>query len=337
MIGDWTWGEPAWLWALALLPALAWWRWTYGRFTVWVVPYSAAWHPGAFVGPRRRRWLSTAATAAGVVLIVLALARPQRVQEQWLTKTRGYDIMLAIDLSSSMSTVDHVRNGERLSRFEAIKPVIRGFIERRPFDRIGVVVFAGRAYTLSPLTFDHAWLARQIDRIRLGLIEDGTALGDGVVLALERLAQPGRERNGRREGGFVVLITDGVNTAGMFTPKEARTLAEKRGVPVYTISAGRDGWIQVPYQNVFGRTAYRSEKAEVDEVELWMMAAGTDGQFFRGYDARTLVRAFNAISGARKIEFESRRRVLTAELFPWLAGPALVLLLGAAMLRRSIR
>jgi len=324
--------DPVWLLALFAVPAAYWlrrWRTT----PVFLVPFAAAWHrPAIRPAPR---WPFLIA-AAGLALLIVALARPQRVQERWVTKTKGYDIMLAIDLSRSMLTEDYKRHGEPLNRFEAVKPVIRAFIECRPDDRIGVVLFAGRAYTLSPLTFDHAWLARQLDRIRVGMIEDGTALGDGVMVALQRLEQPDRKIDGKRRGACVVLITDGVNNTGLFTPKEARTVAAARGVPVYTISAGRRGWAPVPYVDEEGRKRYRQEPAELDEEELWMMALGTRGRFFRGRDSGTLVGAFNAISSETKIEFQSRRYVLTAELFPWLAVPGAVLLVIAAVMARPM-
>lgn len=242
--------------------------------------------------------------------------------------------MLAIDLSSSMLAEDYKREGKRINRFEAIKPIIQAFIEHRPKDRIGVVLFAGRAYTLSPLTFDHDWLTRQIERVRIGMIEDGTALGDAVVVALERVAQPERQVGTKRMGAFVILLTDGVSNAGVFTPKEARQLAEKRGVPVFTISAGRQGMVPVPYVDAAGQKAYRQQRSEIDEEALWLMALATGGKFFRGHDARTLVGAFNAINQTQTIEFRSRRYLLTAELFPWLAIPGLACCAFGAFLAR---
>jgi Ca-activated chloride channel homolog len=324
--------DPVWIVALLLLPAAYWLR-RWRAMPVFLVPFAAAWHRPTML--RESTWPQLAALA-GFILFVVALARPQRVQERWVTQTRGYDIMLVVDLSKSMLTEDYERRGERMNRFDAIKPVIRAFIERRPNDRIGVVLFSGRAYTLSPLTFDHEWLARQLDRVRVGMIEDGTAIGDGIVVALQRLEQPERMLAGKRQGAFIVLITDGVNNTGLFAPKEARTMAAARGVPVYAISAGRTGWVPVPYLDETGQKKYRQERSELDEEELWMMAMGTRGQFFRGYDSRTLVGAFNAISGEKKIEFQSRRYVLTAELFPWLAVPGAILLIFAAIAARPI-
>jgi Ca-activated chloride channel family protein len=324
--------DPIWLLALLVLPVAYWVR-QCRTTTVFLVPFAAAWHRPTV--SRDSRWPAVFAVS-GFALCILALARPQRVNERWVTNTRGYDIMLVLDLSKSMLTEDYALNGERMNRFDAVKPLIRAFIECRPNDRIGIVLFAGRAYTLSPLTFDHDWLARQLDRIRVGMIEDGTALGDGVVVALQRLEQPERMIEGKRRGAFIVLITDGVNNAGLFTPKEARTLAKERGVPVYAISAGREGWAPVPYIDEAGQKKYRREKTELDEEELWMMALGTYGRFFRSHDSGTLGGAFNAINEAQKIEFESRRYVRTAELFPWLAVPGMIFLALAAVAVRPL-
>jgi Ca-activated chloride channel family protein len=190
---------------------------------------------------------------------------------------------------------------------------------------------------LSPLTFDHDWLSRQIERVTIGLIEDGTAIGDAVVLALQRLAQPERFSGGKRRGAFVILLTDGVNNAGLFTMKEARAMAEKHGVPVFGISAGRHGLVPFPHTDESGKKYYVQQRSEIDEDALHLMALATGGKFFRGHDLTTLTRAFNAINQTQTIEFSSRRYLRTEELFPWLAVPGLVLLGTAALGARSLR
>ncbi|MSU47872.1 MAG: VWA domain-containing protein [Opitutus sp.] len=154
------------------MPAALWWRHQRGA-TGFLVPHAAAWHRPSHV---RRSWWPVAAAITGLVLIIVALARPQRVQERWVTRTRGYDIILAVDLSTSMLTEDYRRNGERINRFEAIKPILRAFVGRRPDDRIGVVLFAGKAYTLFPLTFDHAGLARRSLFVSSLSLRDATRL-----------------------------------------------------------------------------------------------------------------------------------------------------------------
>ena len=325
--------DPIWLWLLLVLPLAAWWRLRRSTL-VFLVPFAAAWHRP--IPPQRREWPLVVALF-GLALITLALARPQRVHERWDARPRGYDIMLAIDLSSSMLTADYKRGGEPIDRFEAIKPIVQAFIDHRPKDRIGVVLFAGRAYTLSPLTFDHGWLGRQIDRLRIGVIEDGTAIGDAVVIALQRLEQRARPKGAKRQGAFVVLLTDGVNNAGLFTPTEARNLAAERGVPIFGILAGRNGIVRVPVVDAEGRKTIRYERSEVDAEALWALTVATGGRFFRGHDTRTLIDAFNAINQAQTIEFQSRRYVLTAELFPWIAAPGVAMLAIGAWVARPIR
>ena len=149
-------------------------------------------------------------------------------------------------------------------------------------------------------------------------------------MALLRLEQPARTFEGKRLGAFVVLLTDGANNCGLFSPLEAARLARDRGVPVYAISIGRHGWVKVPLTDAEGRKVYRDERSEIDEVTLWQVGVETRGGFFRGYDAGTIEQAFSAIDRTQKIEFEPRRYLLTAELFPWLAVPGLGLLAVAA-------
>ncbi len=319
MDSAWSLRDPLWVLILGLLPAALWWR-LRRPFPVWLVPFAAAWHRDRAKSRDIRTWLASGAALTGVVLMVVALARPQRVNEQVLVNHTGYDIMIAVDLSPSMGTKDHWRGMTRISRLDSVKPVLREFIRARSDDRIGIVLFAGSAYTLAPLTFDHAWLLRQLDRIQVGMIGEGTAIGDAVALSLERLRRAAREVDGIRQGAAVVLITDGVSNSGLFTPTEARQMANQRGIPVCTISAGREGWVEESYTNSRGETKVREVKVDIDETELWIMAIGTGGEFYRGSDESCLVGAFSAISRLRKIEFSPHRMVRTRELFPWFAA-----------------
>ncbi len=323
-----AWQDPGWLALLLLWPAAWWWR-RRRAATVWVVPFAAHWAKPA--GRAALPW-ETAAAVAGGVLLTVALARPQRVTEARHETVRGHDVMLVLDVSTSMLTCDYRRGAEGISRFEAVRPIVRAFVERRADDRVGLVVFAGRAYTVAPLTTDHGWLLRQLERVRPGMIEDGTALGDGVMVALERLGTGGAEGSGggRRLGACVVLLTDGVENAGLFSPKEARERAVERGVPVFAIAAGRNGKVRVPFRDGEGKWRVREELAEVDEDTLHLMALATGGKFFRGPDARTVAGAFGAIADLRPTERTMRVTRRRTELFPWLAGPGAVLLAAAA-------
>jgi Ca-activated chloride channel family protein len=323
--------DPLWLLALVALPILGWLR---GRRSVPVmlVPFAAAWHRPSLVSPSR--W-PIALTFGGLTLLILALARPQRVEDKREVRSEGYDIVLAIDLSTSMRAEDFEKGGERINRLQAIKPVIQAFIERRSTDRIGIVLFSGRAYTMAPLTFDHDWLARQLARVRIGMIEDGTAIGDGLGVALTRLEQAKRDRAGKRIGAFVVLMTDGANNRGTLQPKDAAEIAKSRGVPVYTIGSGKEGYVPVPLYDDNGRkVSYRRVLSDLDEGTLREIATMTGGKFFRVADTDTIESAFKAIDRAQKIEFQAKSYLLATELFWWLAAPGLLALAAAAVLAR---
>ncbi|MBA3848562.1 MAG: hypothetical protein C0502_01020 [Opitutus sp.] len=326
---NYTLASPWWLLALLALPLLVWARGRRGA-PVLVVPFAASWHRPSLIPSSR--W-PAALASAGLVLLIVALARPQIVEDKREVKQQGYDLMLSIDLSGSMLAEDYERGGDRINRLQAIKPVIQAFITQRTSDRIGMVVFAGRAYTLAPLTFDHDWLARQVERLKLGLIEDGTAIGDGLGVALTRLEQAGREEGNKRKGAFVVLLTDGANNRGLLTPEQATEVARSRGVPVYTIGAGRDGLVPMPVFDDNGqKIGYRRAISDLDEGQLRAISDTTGGRFFRAFDSDTIEKAFAAIDKAQKIEFQAKSYLLTTELFAWFAAPGLVLLFLGALL-----
>ena len=321
--------DPLWLIALVALPLLVWLR---GRRSVPVllVPFAAAWHRPSLASISR--W-PVGLALVGLALLIVALARPQRVEDKREVRSQGYDIMLAIDLSTSMYSEDFERNGERINRLQAIKPVIQAFIEERPADRIGIVLFSGRAYTMAPLTFDHDWLAGQLERIKIGMIEDGTAIGDGLGVALTRLEQAQRESGGKRQGAFVILLTDGSNNRGSLEPQQAAELAKSRGIPVYTIGAAKEGIVPFPVFDDQGRKlGYRRIMSDLDEGALREISRATGGHFFRADDVKTAESAFKAIDKAQKIEFQAKSYLITTELFLWPATPGLIALTLAALL-----
>jgi len=328
--------DPEWLFALLLLPAVHALRTRRGQRAM-IVPFAARW-----AGRERveRSRLGEACVWLGIAAVIVGLARPQRVEERRQVEQRGYDIVLAIDLSASMLAEDYEEGGRRMNRLQAIKPIIEAFTERRTGDRIGVVVFAGRAYTLAPLSFDHPWLRRQIARLKVGLVEDGTAVGDALALAVSRLGQAAREEGGRRLGGFVILLTDGANNSGSVEPLEAARIAQAKGVPVYTIGAGREGLVPMPVTDEQGRiVTYRSVRSSLDERTLRAIAEVTAGRYFRARDADTVEQAFAAIDAERPIEFDAKAHLLAEERFAWFVAPGLALfslgLLGAQRARRS--
>lgn len=331
MMDQWIFASPLWLLLALVLPVVAWLRSRRGH-RVFVVPHVSHWW-GRDPLPRSR--IPAVLALAGLLLLVVAMARPQKIEERRQVREEGYDIVLAIDLSGSMLAEDYQAEGSRLSRLQAMKPVIEAFMNRREHDRIGVVTFGGQAYTLAPLSFDHRWLRTQIERLQVGLVEDGTAVGDALSLAVSRLGQPGRTVEGERKGGFVILLTDGANNAGTIDPRKAADLAAARGIPVYTIGAGRDGVVKMPVFDDAGRKrGYRDVISDLDEGTLREIAARTGGRYFRARDSKTVNAAFAAIDRERKIEFDAKSSLRTDELYAAAAWPGLVLVLGAFALAR---
>ncbi len=319
--------NPEWFLALLLLGLVLWARGR-RRLPVLLVPFAAAWYRPSLRS--RSRW-PQAFAVLGLIGVIIALARPQKVEDRREVHSSGYDLMLAIDLSGSMLSEDYERNGEPINRIQAIKPVIQAFINDRPNDRIGIVIFSGHAYTLSPLTFDHSWLARQTERLRVGMIEDGTAIGDGLGIALSRLEQAKRESGGQRKGAFVVLLTDGANNRGALQPMQAAAIAKARTIPIYTIGAGRDGYVPVPQFDEQGRRVGTARAlSDLDEGALREIADTTGGRYYKADDVRTIENAFKSIDQTQKIDFQAKSYLLSTELFAWPAsiGVGLLLLAG---------
>jgi len=322
--------DPLWLLLLALLPA-AWLLRRRRRVHAVVVPDAHAWH-----APRATARLAAPVVLAylGLALLVVALARPQVHRPLGDDARAGYDLVLAIDLSTSMYAEDFQRGGVTTNRLQAIKPIIAAFIGQRPNDRIGIVVFAGRAYTFAPLTFDHEWLRRQSARLSIGIVEDGTAVGDAIGVALSRLRE-GRQDGGdaRREGQFVVLLTDGSSNKGSLDPRMAAQLAAEEGVPIYTIGAGAEGLVPTPVFDWAGKRIGTEMKAsEIDSLVLRDIAETTGGLFFSATDPNAVREAFARIDAAQKIDFDAPPPVVSHDLFQLPAGAGSALLALAALL-----
>jgi len=326
------------LWFLALIiPVIVWWLRARRSTPVLIVPFAAAWHRPTLTGATR---LPAILATLALALLALALARPQKVEDKREVHTQGYDLVLVIDLSVSMLAEDYEDHGARLNRLQAIQPVIKAFVNDRPNDRIGLVVFSDQAYTLSPLTFDHDWLARQLDRLYIGLAGTETAIGDGLGVALTRLEQKDRADadTNHRQGAFIILLTDGANNRGLLTPSQATAIAKDRRIPIYTIGAGTDGYAPAPIFDATGnKIGYQSRLFPLDEESLRTIARETGGQYYRARDSRTIQSAFADIDRARKIEFESKSYLVTTEYFHYFAAPGAALMLLAAFTSLSAR
>ncbi len=272
--------------------------------------------------------------SAALMLLVVALARPQMVEKESRVRSEGIDIMLAVDVSTSMKARDlDAGGGERL---QIARTVLREFIRQREGDRIGAVVFAARPYLLSPLTLDHDWLRENLARLESGMIEDGTALGDGLLTALNRLTDNGKRADGR--GKIVILLTDGRNNAGRVTPAVAAASARALGIKVYTVGVGSHGRAVYPLVDPFGSTVYRQVEADMDEPTLREIAGTTGADYYRAADAAALRRVCQRINLLEKRPMETTEYRTRRELFlPFLLLALLLLLLEIALKSTLLR
>ena len=230
---------------------------------------------------------------ASFALMTIALARPQGVEEQSRTDAEGIDIMLAIDISGSMLARDF-----QPDRLTAAKEVAGNFVADRHGDRIGLAVFAGEAFTQSPLTTDKSTLQTLLARVRSGVIEDGTAIGNGLATALNRL------RESEAKSKVIILLTDGVNNRGEIAPLMAADIAADMGVKVYTIGVGKRGKAPYPAIDMFGNMTYQMMDVEIDEKTLTEIASRTGGQYFRATDKQKLKAIYDEINLMEKSKVE---------------------------------
>ena len=272
-------------------------------------------------GAGRRRAILATLRAAALVLVVIALARPQLGSAETRVHREGVDIVLAVDVSGSMLAEDFTLAEGRASRLDVVKSVVKEFVTARPEDRIGLVLFAARPYTQCPLTLDHGWLLQNLERAKVGMIEDGTAVGSALATAVNRL------RPSTAPSKFVVLLTDGESNAGRITPQTAAEAAAALAIKVYTVGAGTRGLAPYPTQDFFGNKVYRPVQVDIDEDALKKIAATTHARYFRATDTSSLREVFADIDKSEKAPFEAPEFLDYRELYAWLAWPALALLL----------
>jgi len=252
-----------------------------------------------------------------IVLIALAMARPQKGVEESKLVSEGIDIVLAIDISGSMQAEDFQIGGERHNRLNVVKDVVQDFIKGRQNDRIGIVVFAGRPYTLCPLTLDYGWLLRNLDRAQIGMLEDGTAIGSAIATGLNRL----RESNAKSK--VLILLTDGRNNTGRISPETATNIAKTVKVKIYTIGAGTKGMAPFPRLDLFGNKVYQPVKIEIDDESLTKIAQETGGKYFRATDTARLRDIYGEIDKMEKTEIETPEYLEYREFYPYFLIPAL--------------
>lgn len=260
-----------------------------------------------------------------LTLVLVALARPQAGARSEEVLTEGVDILLAIDISSSMKTEDF----KPRNRLHVAKEVVADFIRSRLHDRIGMVVFAARALTKCPLTIDHDILQTLLEDVQIGAIEDGTAIGTAIATSVNRL------KDSKAESRIIILLTDGVNNRGEIDPLTAAELAKTFGIKIYTVGAGRDGFAPYPFEDPIYGTVYQEVMVEIDEKTLQDIAQLTDGKYFRATDAQSLVEVYREIDELEKTEIEQREYVQYTELAPYFMAVALGLLLTESLLSRT--
>lgn len=274
----------------------------------------------------RLSWLPSVMGAVGLVLVALSLARPQaRTARARDVAVEGIDIVVALDLSTSMRAADF----KPKNRFFVAKEVLKEFVHSRPNDRMGLVVFAAEAFTQCPLTLDQSVMLDIIDQLKLGVIEDGTAIGNGLATAVNRL------RSSEAKSKVVILITDGDNNAGNVSPLEASEMAKSLGVRVYTILVGRGGKVPYPQEDAFGRTAYVEMEIPTNPELLKQISSLAGGAFYAATDRESLQKSLQDIldSLEKTRLFEAGAFAQHEEMFAWLLWPGLVLLLSDVLLR----
>ncbi len=264
----------------------------------------------------------------GIGLCVIALARPQAGEKETEVLTEGIDIMLCLDTSGSMRALDFERNGRRTDRLDVVKQVVEAFIKKRRNDRIGMVVFGDQAFTQCPLTMDYGVLLSFLDRIKIGMAGDSTALGSALATAVKRLEKvPGKSK-------VVILVTDGRNNAGRISPERAAEIAKTFKVKVYTIGVGVEGESPFLMETLFGKR-YVYQKVDLDEETLKHIAEVTGGAYFRAQNTASLEKIYEQIDRMERSKAKVKEYMEYQELFPRFAFPGLLLILAGFVLENT--
>lgn len=308
--------HPAYLILLILLPLLIYISNRRKKVTLAYSNISLFGKPGVSLRATMFRFLPLL-RAAAFVFFILALARPQQVTAEREYQTKGVDILIALDISGSMMAEDFKpENRLVVAKQEAIK-----FINGRENDRIGMVVFAKKAYTQCPLTTDYGILTQLIEQIQIGMIADGTAIGMGLATSVNRL------RDSNAKSKVIILITDGSNNAGNIDPITAAELAKTFGIKVYTICIGRGGMVPFPVNDPLFGKRYIQANVEIDEMTMKRIADITGGLFFRAREAQALTEIYDKINQLEKTEIKVKEYRSYSELFYLFLIPALLFLL----------
>ena len=259
-----------------------------------------------------------------LAVLIIILARPQ-THDKWSTsKTEGTDIILAIDISSSMLARDF-----KPDRFEAAKDVAAKFVNGRETDNIGVVIFAGESFTAVPMTTDKSLLVNYINDIKMGMLQDATAIGDGLATSINRI------KDGKAKSKSIILLTDGSNNTGNVAPLTAAEIAKKMGIKVYTIGIGKNGMAPFPQENSFGRIEYVNMPVVIDENTLRNIASITGGKYYRATDNKVLTQIFEEIDSLEKTTLDVHNYSHTEDDYMFWAWISLFLIVFEVIVRNT--
>lgn len=331
--------HPWFLLLLLLVPIIAWLRGQRGRAAALVFSSTAT-----LQSLGKRSASSAGAIMRGLLylaltIFILALARPQLGKSLTEVEASGIDIMVVLDVSGSMLTKDFTVGGEQATRIDAIREVTRKFIESRPNDRIGIIAFAGRPYVVSPLTLDHDWLLQNLERVRIGLVEDGTAIGSAMASAANRLTDK------KSKSRALVLLTDGENNAGKIPPNTAAEAIKALKIQLYAIGAGINGIAPVPIfdpnsgrpvTDVSGNLLYQNQRVQFNEAGLKEVAKIAGGQFFRATDTDSLESIYGDIDKMEKSTVSVKKYQQYRDLFPACLMAGAGVLLAELLLSQTI-
>ncbi|MCG8649760.1 MAG: VWA domain-containing protein [Pirellulales bacterium] len=319
--------DPLFLLALLIIPLLIWRSLSGGQHAA--VSFSSALSSIQVGRSWRQRiaWLPAACTLLALALMMVAMARPRAGRDKTIINSEGIAIEMVVDRSSSMQAMDFMIDGERVDRLTAVKNVAGQFVlgeqadpsstlSGRESDLVGLIMFAGYADALTPPTLDHRFLTAQLNRTSIvsRRSEDGTAIGDAVSLAVEKLDSLDQQTKTKVRSKVIILLTDGENTAGEMSPARAAEIAATMGIKVYTIGVGTRGVAPVPEVDAFGRVVLRNRRVNIDETTLMKIAEATGGKYFRATDTDSLQSIYREIDQLEKSEVESTSFVDYREL-----------------------
>ena len=320
--------NPEFLWLLILIPFLGLWYFLMRKkeSAVLTISNTKGFRANNSIVAKLRPMLSVLRMIT-IVLLIVAMARPRNVEVNTKTKTnRGIDIVMAIDVSASMLAKDLKPN-----RLEALKVVATNFVNRRPNDRIGIVVYAGESFTQTPITSDKGIVKNTISEIKWGQLDGGTAIGMGLGSAVNRL------KESKAKSKVIILLTDGVNNSGFVDPKTATELAKEMNIKVYTVGIGTNGMADFPFsKDRNGRLQFKKLKVEIDEELLQFIADETNGQYFRATDNMTLQEIYDEIDSLEKTKIEEFKYYNYQEKYRYLILIAGILLFIEFILRNTL-